>query len=369
MRVNKLIGLIGATVFILLLFSGCACEHEYGEWTVISPSSCTVAGTEERLCNQCEKKETRAIEVLPHSFGEWSVTTSPTCVELGEENRSCSVCGNIESKDIPMLTEHIYDEWKISKEPTCTDAGIKERKCIYCDEVGSESLQANGHLWIDATCTEPKTCEICKVTEGTVLAHKWNAATCTTAKKCITCGVTEGQPLAHDWKAATCTSAKTCKLCKKAEGNPLSHSINSKGLCKYCNKKMTAEDFTYLAWSDFKYIQSYYSSAKGASAYVIMFTDLNGDLCVLTYIMYRIIKVYDFTTLHNLTDGTVIRDPADYYSDTADRYYGSSRLHYLDLYGEILQQELEAMKGIADVLKTGKHSGKGAYVDAETLNY
>lgn len=54
-----------------------------------------------------------------------------------------------------------------------------------------------GHVWQEATCTEPKTCTICGATEGEALGHTWQEATCTESKTCTVCGATEGEALGH----------------------------------------------------------------------------------------------------------------------------------------------------------------------------
>ena len=51
------------------------------------------------------------------------------------------------------------------------------------------------HVWIDASCTAPKTCSVCGITEGESLAHSWIDATYEAPKVCSSCGVTEGEPL------------------------------------------------------------------------------------------------------------------------------------------------------------------------------
>ena len=37
---------------------------------------------------------------------------------------------------------------------------------------------AHEHTWVDATCTAPKTCSVCKATEGTPLQHKYSNNEC-----------------------------------------------------------------------------------------------------------------------------------------------------------------------------------------------
>lgn len=48
------------------------------------------------------------------------------------------------------------------------------------------------HQWIEATCTEPKTCSLCGITEGETLEHDFAPATVDSPKKCKVCGFEEG---------------------------------------------------------------------------------------------------------------------------------------------------------------------------------
>ncbi len=54
------------------------------------------------------------------------------------------------------------------------------------------------HVWANATCTTPKTCTLCNVTEGETLGHTWVDATESEPKKCAVCGITEGEALTPD---------------------------------------------------------------------------------------------------------------------------------------------------------------------------
>ncbi len=77
------------------------------------------------------------------------------------------------------------------------------------------------HIWKDATCAEPATCEECGETEGEPLGHTWSEATCTDPKTCSVCGETEGEPLGHDWQPATHESPETCSRCGETRGEVL----------------------------------------------------------------------------------------------------------------------------------------------------
>ena len=77
------------------------------------------------------------------------------------------------------------------------------------------------HEWLAATCTAPKTCNLCDKTEGEALGHTWQEVTCTTPKTCSVCQITEGEALDHDWLEATTDEPKTCRMCKITSGSKL----------------------------------------------------------------------------------------------------------------------------------------------------
>lgn len=81
-----------------------------------------------------------------------------------------------------------------------------------------------GHQWIAATCTTPKTCEICGATEGEPNGHTWEEATCEHPKRCVVCGITEGECLDHTWVEATCARAKHCSVCGYTVGETTPHT-------------------------------------------------------------------------------------------------------------------------------------------------
>ena len=80
------------------------------------------------------------------------------------------------------------------------------------------------HQWLNATCTAPKTCELCQEIEGDPLGHTWVEATCDAPKTCSVCAATEGAALGHTWTDATCDAPKTCNVCSEVEGEPLAHT-------------------------------------------------------------------------------------------------------------------------------------------------
>lgn len=100
---------------------------------------------------------------------------------------------------------------------TCTDP----KTCSVCGKTDGKALN---HNWLAATCSAPETCSLCGMTKDIALEHSWVEATCTEPKTCPLCGTTDGTPNGHSWKAATCTTSRTCNICAVTDGSPLGHS-------------------------------------------------------------------------------------------------------------------------------------------------
>ena len=103
------------------------------------------------------------------------------------------------------------------------------------------------HIWMEATCTEPKTCSECGETEGEALGHTWVEATCAAPKTCSVCGETEGEALGHTWVEATYEVPKTCSVCGETEGERKPTWLESKGIEKETSStvKLTAYSIDY----------------------------------------------------------------------------------------------------------------------------
>lgn len=84
------------------------------------------------------------------------------------------------------------------------------------------------HVWADATCTQPKTCERCGETEGEPLGHDWTEATCTEAKTCTRCGEVDGTPLGHNVAEWVVDAQPTC-----------SAAGSQHGVCSRCGETQT----------------------------------------------------------------------------------------------------------------------------------
>ncbi len=113
------------------------------------------------------------------------------------------------------------------------------------------------HQWIDATCTQPKTCELCHATEGEALGHQGESTDCTKPAVCNICGASFGETAEHDWVGGSCTEARHCSKCDAVDTEVLGHlygewtaeipaTCETKGThgyysCSVCDKKFDAD--------------------------------------------------------------------------------------------------------------------------------
>ena len=219
--------------------------HDWGEWVVTKPATCTENGEKTRTCNACSETEKEVIPIA-HTWGEWKTTTDPTCTEEGTKKHVCEICGKEETDGIPALGHDFAEEYTVDVEPGCETKGSESRHCTRCDATtDSREIAALGHIWGEwetvtpPTCTEEGTkkcvCEVCeKIKTADIPAtghtfsdawskddtYHWHAATC---------GHTDeiSEKAEHSWddgvitKQPTCTEdgvmTYTCTVCEKTK--------------------------------------------------------------------------------------------------------------------------------------------------------
>ena len=94
--------------------------------------------------------------------------STPTTNDSGADN----------STTAPTEPGHTHSYAQTVVEPDCTNAGYTTNTCECGDSYQSDEVAALGHTWVDATCTAPKTCSVCAVTEGEVADHNYQSGTC-----------------------------------------------------------------------------------------------------------------------------------------------------------------------------------------------
>ena len=157
--------LIFSTLLLLIILSGCECNHEWTEATCSAPQRCKKCGETQgdalghswidATCTKasyCERCGLRTGEPLGHTPDEWIVDTPATCTEKGEQHGTCSVCGETVTEEIAALNPdgHTPSEWVTTKAATCTEKGERQTTCSVCNQIAAkEEIPALGHNFID----------------------------------------------------------------------------------------------------------------------------------------------------------------------------------------------------------------------------
>ena len=168
----------------------------------------------------CTRNPAHKDGVVAHtSSGPATEDTAETCTVCGYEIAPAT--GHVCASHLTKVEEKLAD---------CTNPGnIEHYKCfcgkLYEDATAAVELtedqvkrDALGHDWIDATCTEPKTCDRCGETEGTALGHNWATEWSSNADNhwhaCTRCDA-KNDEVAHtpDRTEATETDPIKCTVC------------------------------------------------------------------------------------------------------------------------------------------------------------
>lgn len=107
-------------------------DHTYGEWEIVTPSTCTENGVKKHACIHCGFEQTEIIEPAHEWEDSRTVDIAPSCTEQGEDSVHCRNCD--ERKDIKEIYPkgHDWSEWKTLVEPTITSEGKEYRACNVC---------------------------------------------------------------------------------------------------------------------------------------------------------------------------------------------------------------------------------------------
>ncbi len=119
----------------------------------------------------------------------------------------------------------------------------------------------------DTSAAAPATTETVQETapEPEVHEHEWVDATCTEPKTCATCGETEGEPLGHSWEDATYQKPKTCSVCGATEGEAIGAACDGITFASVNNvvdmpNELTDEHDEYL--DQFNYAKVWFENYK-----------------------------------------------------------------------------------------------------------
>ena len=155
--------------------------HDWSDWVVVTPATCTEDGLEKRTCSVCGEEETR---VIPKGHSYEIVVVPPTCTEDGYTQYTCKVCGyNYRMDYVPALG---HDYQAVVTAPTCTEGGYTTYTCTRGDDsYVADRVPALGHTWGDWTVTKPadcrsegeeaRTCPVCQETQTRVIPANQDA--------------------------------------------------------------------------------------------------------------------------------------------------------------------------------------------------
>ncbi|MDE6550000.1 MAG: hypothetical protein K2M44_00640 [Clostridia bacterium] len=124
-----------------------AIGHGYGAWSIVKQATCSVAGSQKRICTKCNHEEiqTIAIDVNAHTWGEWTIDKAATCTEKGERTRVCAHNSAHRQTHEIAAEGHSWNPEATRVEPTCTTNGYIRGTCMTCGTTTAEVLPALGH--------------------------------------------------------------------------------------------------------------------------------------------------------------------------------------------------------------------------------
>lgn len=203
-------------------------NHNFGEWVVTTPATCTSTGLKTRTCLDCSKTETAVI--LKNSHEYVSVVTAPTCTSKGYTTHTCENCSDYYIDTYVDMVSHTLGEWEQSVAPECDVKGEEIQKCTICkNTINTREVDATGHTFgdwytvIEATFDEDgqerRDCENCSQYETNTLPK---------LSESHNCDYTGTEEIITD---ASCTETGSKKIyCSETEcGNYIVESIPAYG--------------------------------------------------------------------------------------------------------------------------------------------
>lgn len=190
-----------ATCTVCGATDGTVAKHSYSTATCISPAICTVCGFSDGILDS-------------HAYAP------ATCTEP----KRCTVCGDESGAAAGHIPLSPVEENKVA--PKC-DVDGKYDSVVYCAECSTElervedvTIDALGHIFVAANCTEPKKCTVCGYREGDV-AHSYGNVYSHNEQahwtECSLCGA-KGNVGEHVGGEMTDTERAKCDVCSAYYG-------------------------------------------------------------------------------------------------------------------------------------------------------
>ena len=249
---------------------------------VIAPT-CTDWGCTLHICMDLDCHATYADAYKPALGHQYeAVVTAPTCTEGGFTTYTC-VCGDTYVADYTEATGHGTYAVVFKGGPTCTEHANITVTCNGCGYVvpaeewltweNFVGMEALGHNYTEATCTEDGACTRCGDVKEAATGHNFGEAVVITPATCTekgmavaTCACGETQETVIDelghteeiipGKAPTCedaglTEGKKCATCgeilvEQEEIAAHGHNFDEDGNCTICGTPKTGDGTVML---------------------------------------------------------------------------------------------------------------------------
>ena len=185
-----------ALLCTLLILASVGCSNS----SSINCASCNESFTDTaKFCPKC------GLAVAANKDVTEEISCASCNASLADTAKFCPSCGL--AVDAPGKTESVRCEHQyvteVTTEATCSQGGVKTFTCSVCDDSYTESIPVTDHKWEEATCTEPKTCSVCALTEGSPVNHQYTEKIVSTEYLC-----TEATPF------SPATYYYACKYCR-----------------------------------------------------------------------------------------------------------------------------------------------------------
>ena len=123
------------------IFGLAACdehEHQWSDWEVVQPATCTAEGTQKRVCTECDEEEFAALEKVAHTYSAgWVSVRAATCTEEGEEQNVCDVCHQGQTRSVATIP-HTFGDWYELEPASCSAFGLQRHDCIICNPLAED---------------------------------------------------------------------------------------------------------------------------------------------------------------------------------------------------------------------------------------
>lgn len=184
---------------------------------------------------------------LNHSWSDWQIISSSTCSSAGYEERSCSVCRLTETRSLDLAEHEWEDHFTIDQQPSCTADGSQSIHCKNCSAKKDSSVISGGHKADDSWTQENgKHFKKCLNGCGAHLSETscfGGTASYDEKAVCSVCGNPYGEPLKRPDSSESKNDSSSVVIIPQPEAVPSSPSpLKSEKKPNTADKMTTKED-------------------------------------------------------------------------------------------------------------------------------